>query len=1114
MQERGRSQLSSPAFVGREPEILELKRGLIDIIRGKGRLFLISGEPGIGKTRLAEQLTEEAHKQGVRVMWGRCSEGEGAPAYWPWIQILRVAVGGADGERLAGIDTEATYIGHLVPELADSRPSPALKPAYPLPSAEPQEARFQLFDYAARLLRQFARTAPLMLVLDDLQEADQSSLLMLRFIARELKEAPVLLIGTFREAEVRASPALSRPIGEIAREGHQIVLRGFDQAELAMFVAQSLGISADASLVTALMEATAGNPLFVDGALRMLIAERRDLNGESLGAHDFKLPVAVAEMIRRRLSFLSDSANSILAIGAVAGQEFDFDCLGKVTGQSIELLVEALDEARHDGLLYSVVAGNLRYRFAHDLIRQTIYQDIPVAKRIELHRQIAEALQQIHQSDTASHASELAFHYRESVSIGNPAKAIDYSIRAGEAALAVSAYEETREHWQAAVTLMEHYEVDSSRRIDLLCRLGVLTCEAIDILAGIAYLEAALELSQRNGDRRRSASIQLELGRAKGIHHGPHLNVPAALVHYRAAEELIDESNPALRARLYSNICVAEFEFLLIDEALDASARAMALYEQIGDRSLWCATAAARTRYLMVRGRHAEAASLVEHVSQAALEDPRPGPLSDALSVLGLLYLSMRAPLLAKHFLTWSLQRPAITRLQRQRRFDFLAPVECMLGDLRTARACHSALPSFQASISLREGDWETAVVLLEEQYELMSRRGSNSAVMDTLCPLFETLYLTGNYDGAVAALARVLAAHGSQEPLYEIRTHQLATLLLLEFGKTTEALEHLQYCRRILEQGEDWLGWMGSVAWAEAACAAAENRMADAAKLFEDSMTVFRRFGLIWHQADTLHYWGRALLRAGNNANALEKLDKAIDLYRRHGAGQRWIDRVEEDRGRALDTAPRPGQSDVEVGARSETSCSFYQEDDYWVIAFGDKTVRLKDVKGFHYIAYLLRHPAVEIPATDIAGSNGYSNGELKAHAANGKDFGAIRTNLGDAGPHLDAKAKADYVHRIRELHAELDEAQEFKDPGRARLIRGEIEALTAQLKAATGLYGDRRVASHVERARSAVSKRIWHAIRQIENHNPQLASHLTQSIRTGYICVYLPKEKIDWQL
>jgi eukaryotic-like serine/threonine-protein kinase len=199
MQERGRSELSSPAFVGRESEILELKRGLTDMFRGKGRLFLISGEPGIGKTRLAEQLTEEAHEQGVWVMWGRCWEGEGAPAYWPWIQILRLAVGGADGERLAGIDTEATYIAHLVPELADSRPSPALKPACPLPSAEPQEARFQLFDSAARLLRQFARAAPLMLVLDDLQEAHQSSLLMLRFIARELKEAPVLLIGTFHQ---------------------------------------------------------------------------------------------------------------------------------------------------------------------------------------------------------------------------------------------------------------------------------------------------------------------------------------------------------------------------------------------------------------------------------------------------------------------------------------------------------------------------------------------------------------------------------------------------------------------------------------------------------------------------------------------------------------------------------------------------------------------------------------------------------------------------------------------------------------------------------------------------------------------------------------------------
>jgi tetratricopeptide (TPR) repeat protein len=1115
MRERSDPHLSSRVFVGREPEIIELQQGLTQVLAGANRLFLISGEPGIGKTRLADELSTEARARGVRVIWGRCWEGEGAPAYWPWIQIFRTCVGNTDSERLDRlIGIEAPNIAALAPELAGSRGSSALTRLRPAPAADLQEERFQLFDSAARLLRRIASAAPLVLVLDDLQEADQSSLLMLRFIARELKDVPILILGTFREAEVRASPALRRLIGEIAREGHQIVLRGFSQTELAQFVAERIGVSAEAALVIALMQATGGNPLFVDGALRMLIAERKELNGDRLSARDFKLPDAVAETIRRRLSFLSAPANALLSIGAVVGQEFEFECLRTVTGKTIEALVEAFDEARRDGLLYSVLAGNLRYRFAHDLIRETIYEDIPAAKRTELHWEIAETLEQIYQADSTTHSAAIAHHYRESVTIGSPAKAIDYSIRAGEAALAVSGYEETRRQWQAAAALMERYDTDVSRRTNLLRKLGVLTYEAIDVLVGIADLEAALKLTQQNGDERNRALIHLELGQAKGLHHGPHLNVPAAMVHYRAAQELIDPNDPHLLARLYRSLSAVDFEFFLIDEGLDASERAMELYRQLGDISSWSITAAARTRYLMVRGRHMEAASLADQIREVALATPEPGPASDALWAVAVYYVSMRAPLVARHLLTLGLEKLGLSKLQRQHHFDFLALAECLCGDLPAARACHPALPSFQARILLRQGDWDGALALLREQFDLMRTGGSKSAMMDTLSHLFETLCITGDHDGAWAVLPKVLEACGSQEPLYQIRTHLPATLLSLECGKTDEALEHLKYCRRIVQQGEDWLGFAGSVARTEAALAAAENRMADAARSFEHSMTVFKKFGLVWEAADTLHLWGRALLKAGKNASALEKLDAAMELYRRHGAGQRWIQRVEVDRRRTLDTTTRPEESQFKAYDSSQASCCFYPEGDYWVIAFSEKTARLKDAKGFHHIAHLLRHPGVELAAADLAGSNSQSNRMQTAVAANGGGFGTIHIDLGDAGPQLDAKAKADYARRIRDLRAELDEAQRFNDPGKTEVIRGEIEALTVQLKAATGLRGDRRVASHVERARSTVSKRIRFAIRQIQKHNPQLGNHLTGSIRTGHNCAYLPKEKIDWRL
>ncbi len=661
---------------------------------------------------------------------------------------------------------------------------------------------------------------------------------------------------------------------------------------------------------------------------------------------------------------------------------------------------------------------------------------------------------------------------------------------------------------------MERYETDSTRRADLLHRLGALTWEAIDYTNGIAHLYAALNLCQQHGDDRRRALVHMELGQAKSSKtFGQHVNISEALAHYQAAEPLIARKDVRSLAKLYRCQTAVNIEALMIDEGLAASERALQMYEELGDEFSWSVTAAHRTRYLMVRGRLAEATSLLERILQVALAIPDPEASSDALWAAGLYYMFMLAAPEARRLFMLGVERPGVSTLQRQRILEFVALLDYVGGDLARARERHPNT-SFQAQIALRDGDWDSMRTLLQKHLEWAQARGIKWVIFDTLSVLFRMLYLTGDYDGAAALQPRVLESYRSSEQFCEMRARPTATLLALEFGRTDEASTHLEYCRRIVRQGEDWQGCMGSVRRAEAAFAAAENRIADSTRFFEESIKIFQNFGSVWDAADTLHLWGRALLKAGKSASALEKLDGAIEVYRRHGAGQRWIERVEADRRRVLDTATRAGESQAEACATSQASCSFYQEGEYWVVAFGEKTARLKDAKGFHYLADLLRHPGVELPAIDLAGSNSHSNRIQTAVAANGGDFGTIHIDLGDAGPHLDAKAKADYARRIRELDAELDEAQRFNDPGKSGLIRREIEALTAQLKAATGLRGDRRVASHVERARSTVSQRIRFAIRQIRKLNPALADHLGQNIRTGYNCAYLPKEKIEWQL
>src|SRR5260370_6113932 len=207
--ERGAQQ---NAFIGRTRELSELRGALEQSIAGRGSCFLISGEPGIGKTRLADELAADAASRGVRVGGGRCWEGGGAPGYWRWVEIVRALVlepGRARPQQTA-VPPE---IGQLIPELA-------AETTQQRSSSDPEQGRFRLFDAVATLVKQVARATQLVLILDDLHEADRGSLELLKFVARGLTDSRVVIVGTYRDAEVRRSPHLAESISDIVRHGH------------------------------------------------------------------------------------------------------------------------------------------------------------------------------------------------------------------------------------------------------------------------------------------------------------------------------------------------------------------------------------------------------------------------------------------------------------------------------------------------------------------------------------------------------------------------------------------------------------------------------------------------------------------------------------------------------------------------------------------------------------------------------------------------------------------------------------------------------------------------------------------------------------------------------
>jgi DNA-binding NarL/FixJ family response regulator len=450
--------------------------------RGAGAVLLIGGEPGIGKTRIAEVLAERAAQHGALVLWGRCYEGDGAPAFWPWLQTIRAVVRSADpGALRAALGPGAAIVAELVPELrarlgglADLAPPPPLEPA---------AARFRLFDTLTTFLRTAASARPLVLILEDLHWADVPSLRLLEFLAGELRAAHLLVIGTYRDTELLADHPLSATLAALAREPAtlRLTVPGLAEAEVAQLIAHLAGAPPLPQLVAALHHTTEGNPFFVTEIVRLLVAEGRLADPVDDAGWRLETPPSVREAVGQRLARLSVSCQRVLTIAAVVGREFSLRALGQVSELAGEGLLEVLEEAETARVISAVAGAAGRYRFVHALIRETLYTELPAMRRMRLHRQVGEALERLYRGNAEPHLAELAHHFLEASPGGEATKAVEYARQAAERARAQLAYEEAVRHYALALEALELEDsVDAAQRYDLLMELGTAQHAATD----------------------------------------------------------------------------------------------------------------------------------------------------------------------------------------------------------------------------------------------------------------------------------------------------------------------------------------------------------------------------------------------------------------------------------------------------------------------------------------------------------------------------------------------------------------------------------------------------------------------------------------------------------
>ena len=351
----------------------------------------------------ARTCDRDALARGVEVLWGRCRGDGGAPAYWPWIQVIRTHARACTPSELAcHLGREAALIAELVPELRDLLPD--------LPSAahpsDSQEARFRLFNAIAVFLRNASDARTMLVILDDLQWADEPSLILLQFLAQRLQECHVLVLAACRDVEARLVPQVARRIGSLVSDARIIPLRGLNSSDVGLLIEQSGDRAVSASLGESIHRATNGNPLFVLELIHLLSAEGRLERPGPPAA--LPIPDRVREVIRRHASLVSERCRRILPAAAVVGREFGTSPLQEVTRVPSGELLDLLAEARDAGLVVETVGSPARFAFLHDLVRETFYDELSRGDRLELHKRIAEVIERLDPEKLDAHAAELA----------------------------------------------------------------------------------------------------------------------------------------------------------------------------------------------------------------------------------------------------------------------------------------------------------------------------------------------------------------------------------------------------------------------------------------------------------------------------------------------------------------------------------------------------------------------------------------------------------------------------------------------------------------------------------------------------------------------------------
>jgi DNA-binding SARP family transcriptional activator len=750
-------------LAGREDQLRVISRALSEASAGRGRVLLLGGEPGIGKTRLAEEAARRAREGGVTVAWGSSDENGGAPAFWPWVQVLRALTRDATaGPPAAALGPHAAELAPILPELADSAPRAAG------PVLDVETSRFRLCQAAIGALVGLSAGRRLLLVLDDLQWADVASQRLLSLLTAALPDAPIVVLATYRDRSVDGGAPLADTLASLARSPvvDRLALTGLGPADVARVMAAHVGTEPDEELAGLVSDRTGGNPFFVIEVLRLLGTHGWPelAAGDAAAVVAQNVPAGVRDVLRRRLSRLPDQTRTVLLVAAVTGQEFDLDIVGAVTGVDDDDALDAVELALLSGIVIEDPVTVGRFRFGHALIREAIYTEISRVRRARLHARVGQALLD-RRGSGAEHARQVAHHWWLAAPAVGPDRVIPHVVAAAHACLDALAHEEAERLLRRSLDLLAAAPPSAERgawELDVRLSLGTLTVQLHGTGAEQAWANFA-----------RARELADELG-----------NSSALLAAYRSLYEVAFARADHRGAAAWAQV--------MLDVAKDSDDPAVVAVSHLAlGRTLWCQGRLAAARDELEQGLRVAGAVdpppellppvMILRLQLAAVLDPLGEPDAAARQLAAAVELAeSHGPFARSVTLTGA---ALIAAMRRDRPAARALAVEVL--DL--AEGFNFPTVDGYAAVVLDwvqalDGDPEGAIVRLRGHLDQIEAGGAQHLLAWGIGLLAEAHLLSHRPDEALRLLDDALGrVERTGERLYESELHRLRALCLLD---------------------------------------------------------------------------------------------------------------------------------------------------------------------------------------------------------------------------------------------------------------------------------------------------------------------------------------------